>query len=192
MESFPSLQSLGNIYEIISKRSIKSESFIKEVNVKALFLLNNGFSNKNLYIAHSSSINFFTDLLATWKVKSTAICIESTVGKTDLTHMNNIVKPDLFLIDKKNSNENFLDIAKCIDLSRDINSKSEEQKFDFESFGLLDPILILFTSGSTGLPKGLYIHVNLWRTNGLISRKISILVTLKKLYVLYQQVSDMV
>ncbi len=154
MESFPSLKSLGNIYEIISKRSIKSESFIKEVNVKALFLLNNGFSNKNLYIAHSSSINFFTDLLATWKVKSTAICIESTVGKTDLTHMNNIVKPDLFLIDKKNSNENFLDIAKCIDLSRDINSKNEEQKSDFESFGLLDPILILFTSGSTGLPKG--------------------------------------
>ena len=63
MKSFPSLNSLGNIHEVTSNKFIKAESLIKEVNKRAIFLINNGLSNKNLYIAHSSSINFFADLL---------------------------------------------------------------------------------------------------------------------------------
>ena len=38
--------------------------------------------------------------------KSLAICIEPSVGKTDLENMTKIVKPDLLLINQENTNEN--------------------------------------------------------------------------------------
>ncbi len=86
-------------------------------------------------IAHGGTPGFFVDLFASWAVGACAACVNTSVTQSELDNLVSFTKPVLVVLegpDKAASSEELMEIAAPADA----------------------PALILFTSGTTGDPKG--------------------------------------
>jgi acyl-CoA synthetase (AMP-forming)/AMP-acid ligase II/thioesterase domain-containing protein len=99
-------------------------------------------------IGHGGTARFFADLFACWHVGAAAACLDSSLTPGELGNVVGFAKPALFLVDEA---------TPVGGLSVPIANLSFERSFSTPSPASVapdDPALVLFTSGTTGSPKG--------------------------------------
>jgi acyl-CoA synthetase (AMP-forming)/AMP-acid ligase II len=120
----------------------------REVASRAGILSRQGIGRGSLIvIAHDGSANFFADLLAVWILGATAACLDSGLTQSEFKTVIAFAKPAAILMDERavkvTSEIPILQLANC-----------ESAAMIAPAWELDDPALVLFTSGTTGAPKG--------------------------------------
>jgi len=100
-------------------------------------------------IAHSGSARFFADLFSVWALGCTAACIDPALTANETETLIKFVEPSAVLVDGVSSGARIdvpvLQLAHVADSTDLIPDRTSD---------LNQPALILFTSGTTGHPKG--------------------------------------
>jgi fatty-acyl-CoA synthase len=144
-----------------SKRKISYEELNNEVNQWAA-LLQNAQVGRNDAVAFLSTnrLEHLTIMLACSKIGAFFIPLNFRLSNNELEEVVNRCSPKLYLgVGEKvlNVTTNYIDIN-SIDISSYKDFKPDYSK-------LSDTILMLFTSGSTGIPKGVMFHGEMLLTN---------------------------
>ena len=144
-----SLGQLGSIHDIELGIRWDAASFTCEVNRRAALLSKMDVGRGSLVaILHSGSAHFFADLFAAWKVGATAACLDSTLTDSELRVITSFARPAVLLVDQA---------TPSLDLSipmLDLNLAPPTASTVASNFHADDAALVLFTSGTTGHPKG--------------------------------------
>jgi len=103
-------------------------------------------------ILHSGSAHFFADLFAVWTVGAAAACLDSTLTDVELQTVIGFIEPSALLVSQPQSLN-----TTAVPVLELASSRSPEPSADAAhvmGLGPDRPALILFTSGTTGSPKG--------------------------------------
>jgi oxalate---CoA ligase len=121
-----------------------------EVSRRAAVLSRMGIGRgSTVALAHGGSARFFADLFATWSVGATAACLDPTLTAREIQTVVDFASAAVVLVDGAVS---FGQLAvPIVELRREKCAKiSPASRLASEH----DPALLLFTSGTTGAPKG--------------------------------------
>ena len=100
-------------------------------------------------IAHSGTARFFADLFATWSVGAAAACLDSTLTSGELQNVVNFASSTIVLVDRGRSFDNLSVPVIELDGASPSGGSTATPPLNHD-----DPALLLFTSGTTGTPKG--------------------------------------
>ena len=152
---FPLLETAGSINDLALNVRWDHASLVREVGRRAAVLSEMGIRNgSTVAIVHSGSAHFFADLFAVWTVGATAACIDPSLTATELQNVITFSEAVLVL---GNHASKLINIAvPVIDLAAQQTSGTEAPKpvVEITGFNYQQPGLLLFTSGTTGTPKG--------------------------------------
>jgi acyl-coenzyme A synthetase/AMP-(fatty) acid ligase len=123
-----------------------------EVSRRAVVLSQMGIGcGSTVAIAHGGSARFFADLFATWSVGAAAACLDSTLKAGEIQTVVGFAGAAVVLVDGAAS---FGQLAVPIVELR--SEKSAKVSPASRPASQNDPALVLFTSGTTGTPKGVW------------------------------------
>ena len=117
-------------------------------------------------VARSGSAPFFADLLAVWSLGCTAACIDPTLTKSEIETLVEFVRPAAVLVGD-------VPLAARIDvpmLELDHVATSTTPSVPISAGNPNDAALILFTSGTTGRPKGVVLSFQALLTRIALNR----------------------
>ena len=107
----------------------------------------------NVLIYHGGSGAFFADLFAIWQMGACAACLNPGLSQPELENIVSFIKPKLILVDQNTSAGIVGGVAILCSQVEPVG-RIIESKLTLANSGLDDAALILFTSGTTGTPKG--------------------------------------
>ncbi len=144
------INDIGTIIDGVSGRVWERQKLSNEIKKRTSYLLDKGISDKSkLILAHGGTPEFFADLFSIWNFGATVACVNPNITSFEMNNIIEILKPDAVLIN--NDNYDKFNIP-AWDLGKSIsNIKTEVTP---QTFNLDNSALILFTSGTTGTPKG--------------------------------------
>ena len=149
-----SLSQIGSIVHVDEGSTWSSQKLKEEVSkrVPVLHQLNVTRGSKVL-ICHGGSIEFFADLFAIWNVGACAVCLNPALTEDELLNVAEFAEARLALVGVKSQVSDKLSIpAICaVDEVRGLGADLVSLKMETS---LDDAALMLFTSGTTGIPKG--------------------------------------
>ena len=144
------LPRLGEITEATTGRLATWNELAREIERRAGLLARQGVGRgTHVVIAHGGTISFFADLFATWRTGACAACVDPQMTRSELTVVAQFLQPNVILVE--DGSNAAVDVAIPLLCLRREDSESMAVAEDSE---LDDPALILFTSGTTGEPKG--------------------------------------
>jgi acyl-CoA synthetase (AMP-forming)/AMP-acid ligase II len=143
-----SLSDLGGIEEIETGLRWDAATLAGEVGRRAAelsrFKIGRG---SRVAIAHGGSADFFADLLAAWSLGATAVCLDAALTPSELTNVLAFARPAVALVSR---NPVATGAVPAVDLARAPCGVAPAGPLPEAA----DPALVLFTSGTTGTPKG--------------------------------------
>ena len=139
----------GSIRDIGLGISWDSVSFARQVSRRAALLSRMNIGRGSLVgILHNGSAHFFADLFATWMVGATAACLDLRLTDAELEIIEGFAKPAVLLVNRT---------TRAVNLSTPVAELETSPAADqsvISGYYPDDPALVLFTSGTTGNPKG--------------------------------------
>ncbi len=144
---FPS--EYGRIHDIGLDLRWDSAALAQQVNRRAALLSKMGVRRGSVVgILHNGTAHFFADLFAVWKVGATAACLDSLLTDAELQVITDFARPAVLL-----AGRGIRAIKLCTPIVELETSGTADANMIPDSH-LDDPALVLFTSGTTGNPKG--------------------------------------
>ena len=144
------LSKCGGIRDVGLGLSWDLASLIDQVRRRAAVLAQMGIGRGSVVaIAHSGTARFFADLFATWSVGAAAACLDPTLTSNELQNVVTFANSVLVLVDGGKTVDNSSVPVVELDSMRPKAAPSFTP-----ALNPADPALLLFTSGTTGTPKG--------------------------------------
>jgi acyl-CoA synthetase (AMP-forming)/AMP-acid ligase II/thioesterase domain-containing protein/acyl carrier protein len=144
------LEECGGIEDMGLGLRWDAAAFHKEVVRRASILAHIGIKPGSVVaIGHGGTAHFFADLFASWHVGAAAACLDSSLTAGELKNVVGFANPAAFLVDK-NTVVDGLEIP-VVDLGVE---QLDIRPAPASALVPDDPALVLFTSGTTGTPKG--------------------------------------
>jgi oxalate---CoA ligase len=147
---FVLLSKCGGIRDVELNLRWDSATLADEVSWRAAVLAESGIGRGSVVaIAHSGTARFFADLFATWSVGAAATCLDSTLTPSEIQNVVEFANSAMLLVDGETAAPNISIPVVKLDDARPRNASSVTSTLNVD-----DPALLLFTSGTTGTPKG--------------------------------------
>jgi oxalate---CoA ligase len=140
----------GGIVDVALGLSWGAAKLSDEVNRRASALSRMGIGRGSVVaIGHGGTARFFADLFATWNVGAAAACLDATLTPSELRTVVAFAKSAVLLVDKATPVSQLP--VPIVDLGSEHRGHFSG---DVPTPDPDDPALVLFTSGTTGAPKG--------------------------------------
>ncbi|MBT3170679.1 MAG: acyl--CoA ligase [Rhodospirillaceae bacterium] len=148
------LECCGGIHDLQSGESWQGARFAAETGRRAAFLSSQSIGCGDIVIiSHGGTPSFFADLFAVWKTGACAVCLNQSTTAPELANLVNFIQPRAILTGENSANTDGLTIP-IFQLAREKTGSLPPDRAERMGASLDDPALILFTSGTTGAPKG--------------------------------------
>ena len=148
------IQSLGELTETKTRERWNSHRLKTEVLKRTNFYYEKGVKKGDcVAILHNNNNCFFADLFALWAIGACVSCLDQEIGANEF---KNITKELSFsyIVIKRKLPEKLINYVSTVIILDTHDSINYAPKLNPIKINLDDPALVLFTSGSTGMPKG--------------------------------------
>lgn len=144
------------IVEPFSKRSMTYRQLYQASGVLAKLLLKKGAKKGDrAIVSYANQIEAVIAQFALLRIGITSVPVNPQMKQNQLVHILNQVKPVAVITQEETELCSIVEAEKVLMYSYDIDDSMEEVGFDEEAILEDDfPLVILYTSGTTGMPKG--------------------------------------
>jgi acyl-coenzyme A synthetase/AMP-(fatty) acid ligase len=153
-----SLLNIGSVTEVLTETTWTGGQIRVGVRKRAAFLQKNGVLPKDIVlIKHGGTPAFFADLFAVWSCGATAACLNPGISDFELKNISDFLHANWILGDQNVEDQSYKNpehIRYFNTLLLDEQIILPDTEIEVVDMNLDDTALLLFTSGTTGIPKG--------------------------------------
>jgi len=144
----------GSVTDLVSGVTLTGAELRAEALRRAAILAGHGLGpGQAALITHGGTPDFFCDLLAVWQVGAIAACANPGLTRDELATVAGFLAPKLILASEAFAHGQGMTVP-ILELSHERDAAALAVHPGIAGGGLDDTALLLFTSGTTGAPKG--------------------------------------